>query len=78
MVYNSDFQHGWKSALKRTEQPEASNLFLRANTPLPYPDAELKNSEDEADAEDDEGEEEKKEKEKERETEEMQGEKNQP
>ena len=68
MVYNSGFRHGWKSALSKTEQPETSDLFLRANTPLPYPDARLKNSDDE----DDEGEEE------EEETEEVQREKDRP
>jgi hypothetical protein len=60
-VYNSGFRHGWKSALIKTEQPEVSELFLRANTPLPYPDAGLKNSDDE----EDEGEEEEEEEEKE-------------
>jgi hypothetical protein len=54
MVYNSGFRHGWKSALNKTEQPETSDLFLRANTPLPYPDAGLKNSDDEGDEEDEE------------------------
>ena len=58
MVYNSGFRHGWKSSLRKTEQSETSDLFLRANTPLPYPKAGLKNSDDEADEEDDEGEEE--------------------
>uniref|UniRef100_A0A2N9ILX6 Uncharacterized protein n=1 Tax=Fagus sylvatica TaxID=28930 RepID=A0A2N9ILX6_FAGSY len=48
-VYNSGFRHGWKSALIKTEQPEVSELFLRANTPLPYPDAGLKDSDDEED-----------------------------
>ena len=46
LVYNSGFRHGWKSALSKTEQPESSNLFLRTSTPLPYPDAGLKNSDD--------------------------------
>jgi hypothetical protein len=88
MVYNSGFRNGWKSALSKTEQPETSDLYLRAKTPLPYPDAGLNNSDDEAEDEDDEGdeeekeeekrEEEEKEKEKEEETEEVQGEKNQP
>uniref|UniRef100_A0A2N9J741 Uncharacterized protein n=1 Tax=Fagus sylvatica TaxID=28930 RepID=A0A2N9J741_FAGSY len=48
MVYNNGFRHRWKSALNKTEQPETSNLFLRSNTPLLYPDARLKDSEDEA------------------------------
>jgi hypothetical protein len=54
LVYNSGFRHGWKSALSKTEQPETSDLFLRTNTPLPYPDAGLKNSDDEGDEEDEE------------------------
>uniref|UniRef100_A0A2N9HFB0 Uncharacterized protein n=1 Tax=Fagus sylvatica TaxID=28930 RepID=A0A2N9HFB0_FAGSY len=54
LVYNSGFRHGWKSALNKTEQPETSNLFLHTNTPLPYPDAGLKNSDDEGDEEDEE------------------------
>ena len=58
MVYNSGFRHGWKSALNKTEQPETSDLFLRADTPLPYPDAGLKNSDDEGDEEDEEEQEE--------------------
>jgi hypothetical protein len=57
-VYNSGFRHGWKSALIKTEQPEVSELFLRANTPLPYLDAGLKNSDDEEDEGEEEEEEE--------------------
>jgi hypothetical protein len=63
MVYNSGFRHGWKSALSKTEQPEASDRYLRANSPIPYPNAGLKNSDDEANDEDDEGEEEEEEEE---------------
>uniref|UniRef100_A0A2N9ERS7 Uncharacterized protein n=1 Tax=Fagus sylvatica TaxID=28930 RepID=A0A2N9ERS7_FAGSY len=58
MVYNTGFRHGWKSALSKTGQPEMSELFLRTNTPLPYPNAGLRNSDDEGDEEDEEGEEE--------------------
>jgi ribosomal protein L12E/L44/L45/RPP1/RPP2 len=76
MVYNSGFRHGWKFALSKIEQPKMSDLFLCANTPLPYPEAGLKNSDDEVDEEDDEGEEE--EEEEEEKTEEVQGEKDQP
>uniref|UniRef100_A0A2N9GEY9 Uncharacterized protein n=1 Tax=Fagus sylvatica TaxID=28930 RepID=A0A2N9GEY9_FAGSY len=54
MVYNSGFRHGWKSALSKTEQPETSDFFLRANTPLPYPDAGLKDFDDEGDEEEEE------------------------
>ena len=39
MVYNSGFRHGWKFVLSKTEQPETSELFLRMNTPLLYPEA---------------------------------------
>uniref|UniRef100_A0A2N9EWM0 Uncharacterized protein n=1 Tax=Fagus sylvatica TaxID=28930 RepID=A0A2N9EWM0_FAGSY len=64
MVYNNGFRHGWKSALNKTEQLEMSDLFLRANTPLPYPDAGLKDSDDKGEEEDEEqeGEQEKEEK----------------
>jgi hypothetical protein len=68
-VYNSGFRHGWKSALIKTEQPEVSELFLRANTPLPYPDAGLKDSDDE----EDEGEREEEEEEEEEEEAEKEG-----
>lgn len=57
MVYNSGFRHRQKSALNKTEQPETSKLFLRANTPLPYPAEGLKDSNDEDEEEGDEGEE---------------------
>jgi hypothetical protein len=57
MVYNSRFRHGWKSTMKKIEQPETSDLFLRTNTPLLYPEVGLKDSEDEADEEDKEEEE---------------------
>uniref|UniRef100_A0A2N9HBU1 Uncharacterized protein n=1 Tax=Fagus sylvatica TaxID=28930 RepID=A0A2N9HBU1_FAGSY len=50
------FKHGWKSALSKTEQPETSDLFLHANTPIPYPEAGLKDFRDEADEEDNEDE----------------------
>uniref|UniRef100_A0A2N9GIS9 Uncharacterized protein n=1 Tax=Fagus sylvatica TaxID=28930 RepID=A0A2N9GIS9_FAGSY len=66
MVYNSGFRNGWKSALSKTKQPETPDLYLRAKTPLPYPDAGLNNSDDEAEDEDDEGDEEEKEEEKRR------------
>jgi uncharacterized protein YqfA (UPF0365 family) len=39
LVYNSGFRHGWKSALNQTKVPKTSDLFLRANIPLPYPEA---------------------------------------
>jgi flagellar biosynthesis/type III secretory pathway protein FliH len=54
MVYNSSFRQGWKSALKKTEQPELSELFLRSNTPIPYPKEGLKDSDDEAQEEEEE------------------------
>lgn len=52
MVYNSGFKDGWKSALNKTEVLDASDLFLRDNTPLPYPDARLKDTDDEVGEED--------------------------
>ena len=51
MVFNTGFRQGWKSALNKTEQPETSELFLRSNTPLPYPEEGLNQSEDEAEEE---------------------------
>ena len=48
LVYNNGFRHGWKSALNQTKVPKTSDLFLRANTPLPYLEAGLKDFEDEA------------------------------
>ena len=57
IVYNSGFMQGWKSALTKTGQPETSELFLRSNTPIPYPEEGLKNSEDEAEGEEEDEEE---------------------
>jgi hypothetical protein len=54
MVYNSGFRQGWKSALNKTGQPESSELFLRSNTPIPYPEEGLKDSDDEAEEEEEE------------------------
>jgi hypothetical protein len=51
MVYNTGFRRGWKSAMTKTKQPETSELFLRSNTPIPYPEEGLRNSEDEAEGE---------------------------
>ena len=57
MVFNTGFRRGWKFALIKTEQPETSELFLRSNTPIPYPEEGLRNSEDEAEEEGEEEEE---------------------
>jgi hypothetical protein len=47
MVYNTGFRKGWKSALTKTEQPETSELFLRSNTPIPYPEEGIQDSDNE-------------------------------
>uniref|UniRef100_A0A2N9H5D9 Uncharacterized protein n=1 Tax=Fagus sylvatica TaxID=28930 RepID=A0A2N9H5D9_FAGSY len=57
MVFNTGFRRGWKSALTKTEHPETSELFLRSNTPIPYPEEGLNRSEDEAEEEGEEEEE---------------------
>uniref|UniRef100_A0A2N9IKE0 Uncharacterized protein n=1 Tax=Fagus sylvatica TaxID=28930 RepID=A0A2N9IKE0_FAGSY len=53
-VYNSGFRDGWKSALNMIEVPKTSERFLQANTPLPYPNARLKDTDVEANEEDEE------------------------
>ncbi len=57
MVYNIGFRRGWKSSLTKTEQPETSELFLRSNTPIPFPEEGLKDSDNEAQEEGEEEEE---------------------
>ena len=51
-VYNGGFRDGWKSTLRKVDIPSSSNLYLQSNTPLPYPQAGLKESDDEEDDED--------------------------
>ena len=51
------FRDGWKAALKKVDVPATSDQLLRENTPLPYPEADLRESEKE-DVEEEEGEDE--------------------
>jgi hypothetical protein len=51
-VFNRGFRDGWKSTLRKAEVPDSSDLFLRDSTPLPYPEAGLKDLDDEDEEED--------------------------
>uniref|UniRef100_A0A2N9GKP0 Uncharacterized protein n=1 Tax=Fagus sylvatica TaxID=28930 RepID=A0A2N9GKP0_FAGSY len=54
-VFNHGFRDGWKSALRKADVPFSSDMYVRRNTPLPYPKASLKELDDE-DEDDDEDE----------------------
>ena len=46
-VFNGGFRDGWKLALRWADILDSPDLYLRSNTPLPYPEASLKDSNNE-------------------------------
>ena len=53
-VFNHGFRDRWKSALRKADVPSSLNMYMRSSTPLPYPEAGLKESDDEDEDEEDE------------------------
>jgi hypothetical protein len=54
-VFNCGFRDGWKSALRKADVLFSSEMYVRSNTPLPYPEVGLTEWDDE-DEDDDEDE----------------------
>ena len=53
-VFNRGFPDRWKLALKKADVSSSLEMYLRDNTPLPYPEAGLKEYDNEDEDEEDE------------------------